>query len=62
MKKKTLDKGIACIKQFLFVLIYYKNEPCIVIKIRDERRIGEGNPLKRDGSIGVTRLIFLETF
>ena len=26
--------------------------------MRDERRGGKGNPLKRDGSIDVTRLIF----
>ncbi len=32
--------------------------PRDVIKMSDERRNGIGNPLKRDGSIDVTRLIF----
>ena len=35
-----------------------KNEPFDVIKRRDERRRRKGNPLKTDGSINVTRLIF----
>ena len=38
-----------------------KNEPCDVIKGRDERRSGKENPLKRDGYIDVTRLIFSDT-
>ena len=32
-----------------------KNEPCDVIKMRDEERGEKGNTLKRDGSIDVTR-------
>ena len=35
-----------------------KNELCDVIKGRDERRSGKGNLFKRDGSVGVTQLIF----
>ena len=35
-----------------------KYMPCDVIKMRGERRSGKGNPLKRDRSIDVTRLIF----
>ena len=38
-----------------------KNDPCDVIKGRDERRGGKGNPLKKDGSIDVPRLIFSDT-
>ena len=37
---------------------WLKNEPCDFIKGRDKRRSGKGNPLKRDGSIDVARLIF----
>ena len=39
-----------------------KNEPCDFKKMRDDRRSGKGNPLRRDGSIDVTRLIFSDTF
>ena len=35
-----------------------KNEPCDVIKMRDERRSEKEKPLIRNGSIDVTRLIF----